>query len=83
MILHAIKKPIQIQVEEFQPHITPWPKGVQVDQLEKDPVEYFVYNELRGTRAFLLPGDYVNVTNEHDLYPIARSVFDATYDVLR
>lgn len=81
--MKAVKKPIPITVEVFDPHKKPWPRNVQEDRSGLGGVEYFVWNALSGEKRSIEPGDYVNVTDDSDTYPIKRQVFEATYDIVR
>jgi hypothetical protein len=78
--MKAVKRPIPIEVEEFQPDKTPWPLGVKASV---NAGEYFVWNELHASRINIKPGDFVNVTVASDVYPIDRETFDRTYDVVK
>lgn len=80
--MKAVKKPIPIEVERFDPNKKPWPRGVEADSSGLGGTQYFVWNELHGTKIPLEAGDYVNVTDERDTYPIKQHVFAATYDIL-
>lgn len=77
--MKAVKKPIPIEVEEFQPDRLPWPLRVH-----SDDAGYYVLNELHGSSIKIQPGDYVNVTDKtgRDIYPIDRATFERTYDVM-
>lgn len=77
--MKAIKKPIPIEVEEFQPDNRQWPHGVD----KGDDGHYFVFNSLHKSAIRLEAGDFVNVTDLNDLYPIKRAIFYATYDVVK
>lgn len=80
--MKAMKKPIPITVEEFQPDQEPWPNGVSYDIDGNGAREYYVVSTLHGVKVPLEAGDFVNVSNEKDLYPIKRDVFYATYDIV-
>jgi hypothetical protein len=56
---------------------------VQADYSGLNGAEYFVWNALHGSRINLKPGDFVNVTNPQDIYPIDRDTFARTYEVQR
>lgn len=78
--MKAIKKPIPIEVEEFQPNVQPWPK-----QVHSTPQGYEVFNALHESWIKIQPGDYVNVTDKsgQDIYPIDRATFERTYDIVK
>lgn len=80
--MKAVKKPIPITVEEFRPDRKPWPMNVQADDSGLNGREYFVWNQLHGSRIGLKPGDYVNVSDPADTYPIDSETFNRTYDVV-
>jgi hypothetical protein len=81
--MRAIKRPIPIEVTVFEPSQKPWPIGVEDVLLEGSPTgRYRVWNELHKSWISLDPGDYVNVTAPGDTYPIAKAVFDSTYDIV-
>lgn len=82
MIFKAIKKPIPIEVEEFQPDRAPWPLCVELKG--GDMYGYFVYNRLHDSFIKIQPGDYINVTDKTgcDIYPIDRITFEKTYDIV-
>lgn len=82
--MKAIKKPIPIDVEEFQPDRRPWPLGV-VNNVTGDDLttpQYQVWNALHSSWITIQPGDYVNVVDGQDLYPIDRATFERTYDIV-
>lgn len=87
--MKAVKKPIPIEVEEFQPDKLPWPGKMCSGTYEiKSPyagaVFYRVFNELHNSWINVNPGDYLNVSDKtgRDIYPIDRATFERTYDVL-
>ena len=41
-----------------------------------------VYNELHGSWIGFKFGDVFNITNDKDVYPIERKVFEATYEAV-
>jgi hypothetical protein len=79
--MKAIKRPTPITVEVFYPESKPWPRNVK--ESKTNPGEYFVYNKLHDSPIKLERGDFVNVTEPNDTYPIAKKVFKATYDVVK
>lgn len=80
--MKAIKKPIPITVEQFQPERTPWPPNVHADLSGLGAAEYFVWNALHGAKIPIERGDYINVTDANDTYPIKADVFRATYEIV-
>lgn len=79
--MKAVKKPIPIEVEEFQPEKLPWPPQVHAKPLKGC---YEVFNDLHQSWITIQPGDYVNVTDKtgRDIYPIDRATFARTYDIV-
>lgn len=81
--MKAVKKPIPIEVEEFQPSMSVWPMCCESGQGDYAG-QYVVYNALHGSYIQIKPGDYINVTDRsgRDIYPIDRETFYRTYEVL-
>lgn len=75
--MQAIKKPIPIEVAEF----TGGP-SFQYQQRPKIGGGFEIWNALHGSWIGIEKGDYINVTNPQDTYPIQRKVFEETYDVV-
>lgn len=73
--MKAIKKPIPIEVLEFDP--AQIPTGVLT--VERDG-EWKVFNRLHGSWIGVKSGDYLNVGSMADVYPIDRDTFLRTYD---
>lgn len=80
VVLQAVKTPIPIMVEKFDPSSEPWPLQVH----ERSSGEFQVFNRLHESWINLQPGDYVNVTDTtgQDIYPIDKATFDSTYTVV-
>ncbi len=81
--MKAIKKPIPIEIEEFQPHRRPWPICVEEGETGST-MRYCVVNKLHGSRIGIKPGDFINVSDKTgtDIYPIDRDTFMKTYDII-
>lgn len=82
--MKAIKKPIPITVQVFDPQQHPWPLNVHVRNMRSIGAApaYLVWNVQHKIYIPVEPGDYVNVTNADDTFPIKPDVFMATYDVV-
>lgn len=79
-MLTAVKKPIPITVVEFVAPTEAAPLQEHVQQ--RDDGTFFVFNAKHQSEINLAPGDYLNVTDAGDVYPIARDVFERTYDLV-
>ncbi len=81
--MKAIKKPIPIEVERFDSNL-PMPRIRERAKVQTRPGagNYQVWNEKHFSWIGFEHGDYLNVTNVDDIYPIAKDVFEATYDVV-
>jgi hypothetical protein len=73
----AVKKPIPITVFELTENAT-LPAGVN---LQGEPGDLRVWNELHKSWIGVKTGDYLNVTDPKDVYPIDRDTFEKTYDL--
>lgn len=71
------KAPREIEAVQFWPDQHPWPLDVG---LPPDADYYAVWNGLHGSWIAIQPGDWVNVTDEGDTYPIAQQVFAERYE---
>lgn len=79
--MKAIKRPIPIDVVKFPPDAGDViPVDVTLRSSEKGRWE--VWNALHASWVGFSEGDYLNVTNEQDVYPIEAQVFAVTYDVV-
>lgn len=74
--MKAIKKPIPIEVTELRAGES-LPLGV----IWKDGFLY-VRNKLHNSDIQTKFGDFINITNPDDIYPIEKDVFKNTYDVI-
>lgn len=79
--MKAIKKPIPIEIVEFDPNSLS-PDGVSISGNDEEPSAFAVFNKLHSSWIGLKPGDYLNVTDLGDVYPIDRATFERTYDVV-
>ena len=79
--MKAIKKPIPIEVVVFDP-LGPGHPGVKIGAGAGTEYKPAVWNALHQSWIGLSPGDYLNVTNPKDIYPIAKAVFETTYEVV-
>lgn len=78
--MKAVKKPIPIEVVEFDPDDIP--NGVQISGNDDPPEAYGVFNQLHSSWIGIKRGDYLNVTDLTDVYPIDRATFERTYTVV-
>ena len=76
--MKAVKRPIPIEVVEFHPD-TVLQLGVI---FMGTPNGYRVFNNLHKSYIGVEIGDFLNITNLDDVYPINREVFFNTYDVV-
>jgi hypothetical protein len=89
-IVKAVKKPIAIDVMEWTEHSRPpatvlIAKARIVSKCSTMSVAndgWKVYNGLHNCWICFNTGDFLNITLPGDVYPIARSVFQETYDVV-
>lgn len=79
--MKAIKRPIPITVVVFDPTIA---AANQWTGLLRPKVGrgWEIWNERHASWIGVQPGDYLNVSDPGDVYPIAKGVFDATYDIV-
>jgi hypothetical protein len=75
--MRAINKPREIEVVQYQAG-GDLPPGVFI----REDGKASVWNELHGSAIRLEPGDFVNITDPRDYYPIKREVFEKTYTLL-
>jgi hypothetical protein len=57
--------------------------GVQIGAGAGTGGQTAVWNELHKSWIGLSEGDYLNVSNPGDIYPISKAVFEATYEVVK
>lgn len=81
--MKAVKKPIPIEVVEFQPD-TRGVLPVSVMWRSNSDDTYAVFNSLHNSWIEVKPGDYLNVNDQtgRDIYPIDRETFERTYDIV-
>ncbi len=73
------KKPVVIEAEQFFPHRTPWPEGVNDDAWS--PTGYSMgtlENTAKGHEV--TPGDWIITGVKGEKYPCKPDIFVATYD---
>lgn len=81
----AAKKPIPITVVAFENDVPGLPEFVRVEMEQlvgTNLVQFKVWNELHKSFIGFKIGDYLNVTDANDVYPIDRDYFDKHYEVL-
>lgn len=68
------RKAIEVELNEYKlGEIT---KGVRT----REDGSAFVWNELHKSEINLEPGDFVNVSNSGDYYPIKKEIVASTYE---
>lgn len=80
--MRAVKKPIPIDVVEFNGMSPLEVKTRRRHVGDDDNPSHEIWNAKHESWIGLNVGDYINVTDLGDTYPIARDVFARTYDVL-
>lgn len=75
-IVKAIKKPVVITFEKF----TGYSDNVKVQDKEDDT--YAVYNKLHNSWIGLKIGDYINIENPEDNYPVDAKYFEEHYEIV-
>ena len=80
--MKAVKKPIPIEVVRFDGGTASIPDGVSYSN---NPLEFggwAIFNRARADWLPLKVGDYLNVTDLNDVYPISAEYFAAHYEVI-
>ncbi len=75
-------KPAECELIEYRPATwqTDMPGDVSIRTRPDDLQRAAVWNELHQSAINLEPGDYVNVTNPGDYYPIKAHIVAAKYE---
>lgn len=77
--MKAIKKPIPIEVVVFG-EVEPPPF---VNCRPKIGGGWEVWNQPGQAWVLVKEGDYLNVSDANDIYPIPKGVFEASYDIVK
>ena len=78
--MKAVKKPIPIDVQLFDPDAIP--PSIPLNVTFRGDSGWQIWNPLHKSFINLKKGDYVNITNPEDTYPIEAEVFQNTYEVI-
>lgn len=86
MILRAKKKPVEVEVIQFLDsdsgkQISRWAKG-KIKYLIKDNKEVLSIETLEGTLDAKI-GDYIIKGVKGEFYPVEKSIFEETYDIVK
>lgn len=73
------KKPVVVEAEQFSPAVSPWPKGVEID--ERSPTGYSIGTlENISSGHEVTPGDWIITGVKGEKYPCKPDIFEATYE---
>jgi len=78
--MKAIKKPIPIEVILLEDLLKQKREDIEIKR--GGPIDYQIYNRKHQSWIGCELHDYINVTDINDTYPIAKDVFEATYQII-
>lgn len=79
-------RPVEIEAEQFLGfYATPWPPGVQMDDLSNDPDQDIRYQfyvvTAHGQHTFVVAGDWiVTEPNGQGYYPVKPEIFETRWE---
>lgn len=78
-----LRKPEVIEAKQFQPHVKPWPYGVEMKPVQVGHLTVPHYRLVLQTGELVLhPGDYVVYAANDQRYIIPRLIFEAEYELV-